>query len=92
MKRLSKTTIAVGKIVEKIPVVAGTQTDATLIAAGDKLNNKVMEKVQKQMKHLIERQSNFVRPFIENIDTVNKLSNSPVQLLVDKNNLYVGTY
>lgn len=91
LKGLSKTTLAVGKIVEKIPVVGDTQADETLIAAGDKLNNIGAEKVHKQMKQLIERQSNFVRPFIENIDAVNKLSNSPVQLLVDKDNIYIGT-
>lgn len=44
-----------------------------------------------QMRQLIERQSNFVRPFIDNIDTVNRLNNNPVQLLVDKDNLYIAT-
>lgn len=91
LKGLSKTTVAVGKIVEKIPVVGDTQADETLIAAGDKLNDIGIEKVYKQMKQLIERQSNFVRPFIENIDTINRLSNKPVQLVVDKDNLYIGT-
>ncbi len=32
-----------------------------------------------------------VRPFIENIDTVNELCNKPVKLLVDKDNLYIAT-
>ena len=49
------------------------------------------EKIRKQMRQLIERQSNFVRPFIDNIDTVNRLNNNPVQLLVDKDNLYIAT-
>ena len=44
-----------------------------------------------QMRQLIERQSNFVRPFIDNIDTVNRLNNNLVQLLVDKDNLYIAT-
>ena len=43
------------------------------------------------MKALIERQSNYVRPFIDNINTVNELHNNPVQLLVDKENLYIAT-
>lgn len=90
LKGLSKTTIAVGKIVEKIPIVGDTQADEALIATGDKLNNIGTEKVHKQMRQLIERQSNFVRSFIENIDTVNKLNNNPVQLVVDKDNLYIA--
>ena len=56
-------------------------------------DNEIMgtEKIRKQMRQLIERQSNFVRPFIDNIDTVNRLNNNPVQLLVDKDNLYIAT-
>ena len=48
-------------------------------------------KVRKQMGSLIEHQSNSIRPFIENIDTVNELYNKPVRLLVDKENLYIAT-
>lgn len=91
LKGLSKTTIAVGKLVEKIPIAKSKQAEETLVAAGDKLSDIETEKVRKQMKQLIERQSNFVRPFIDNIDTINRLNNQPVQLLVDKDNLYIGT-
>ena len=91
LKGLSKTTKAVGKIVERIPVVGDTQADEMLIAAGEKLSDIGTEKIRKQMRPLIERQSNFVRPFIDNIDTVNRLNNNPVQLLVDKDNLYIAT-
>lgn len=91
LKGLSKTTKVVGKIVERIPVVGDTQADETLIAAGEKLGDIGTEKIRKQMRQLIERQSNFVRPFIDNIDTVNRLNNNPVQLLVDKDNLYIAT-
>ena len=91
LKGLSKTTKAVGKIVEKIPVVGDTQADETIIAAGEKISDMGTEKIRKQMQQLIERQSNFVRPFIDNIDTVNQLNSNPVQLLVDKDNLYIAT-
>ena len=40
LKELSKTTKAVGKIVERIPVVGDTQADETLIAAGEKLGDR----------------------------------------------------
>ena len=49
------------------------------------------DKLRKQMSSLIKHQSNAVRPFIENIDTVNELCNKPVKLLVDKDNLYIVT-
>lgn len=92
LKGLSKTSNAVGKFVEKIPVVGDkTQIDENLIAAGEKLGSIGTEKVYKQMKQLIERQSNFVRPFIDNIDMVNRLSNNQLQMVVDKDNLYIAT-
>ncbi len=92
LKGLSKTSSAVGKFVEKIPVVGDkTQIDENLIAAGEKLGSIGTEKVYKQMKQLIERQSNFVRPFIDNIDMVNRLNNNRLQMVVDKDNLYIST-
>ena len=76
---------------EKIPVISKGQADEALIAAGDKLDELNAGKLRKQMSFLIERQSNSIRPFIENIDTVNELCNKPVQLLVDKENIYIST-
>ena len=75
----------------KQPVISKGQADEALIAAGDKLGELNASKLRKQMSSLIERQSNTIRPFIENIDTVNELCNKPVQLLVDKENLYIST-
>lgn len=91
LKGISKASTSVGKFVEKIPVISNTQADETLIAAGDKLGEINKEKLKKQMRNLIEHQSNFVRPFIENIDTVNELYNKPVQLMIDNENLYIAT-
>lgn len=91
LKGLSKTSTAMGKVIEKIPVVSNSQADETLIAAGDKLQKIGDDKVRKQMQILIERQSNYVRPFIDNIDTVNELHNNPIRLLIDKENLYIAT-
>lgn len=91
LKGIAKASTSVGKFVEKIPVISKGQADEALIAAGDKLDELNAGKLRKQMSSLIERQSNSIRPFIENIDTVNKLCNKPVQLLVDKENLYIST-
>ena len=91
LKGIAKVSTSVGKLVEKIPVISKGQADEALIAAGDKLGELNASKLRKQMSSLIERQSNTIRPFIENIDTVNELCNKPVQLLVDKENLYIST-
>ena len=46
---------------------------------------------KKNLSELISMIQDAVRPFIENIDTVNELCNKPVKLLVDKDNLYIAT-
>ena len=91
LKGIAKASTSVGKLVEKIPVISKGQADEAFIAAGDKLDELNAGKLRKQMSSLIERQSNSIRPFIENIDTVNELCNKPVQLLVDKENIYIST-
>ena len=91
LKGIAKASTSVGKFVERIPVISKGQADEALIAAGDKLDEFNAGKLRKQMSSLIEHQSNSIRPFIDNIDTVNELYNKPIQLLVDKNNLYFST-
>ena len=91
LKGIAMASTSVGKFVEKIPVISKGQADEALIAAGGKLDELNAGKLRKQMSFLIERQSNSIRPFIDNIDTVNELYNKPMQLLVDKENLYLAT-
>ena len=90
LKGMSKATSAIGKVVEKMPVISKTQIDENLISAGDRINEYGIDKIRDKMNALIERQNNFVRPFIDSINAVNELHNRPVQLLIDKDNLYIG--
>lgn len=43
------------------------------------------------MKQLVEKQSGYVRPFIENINTVNKLYNQPMEMIIDKKTYISGS-
>ena len=91
LKGIAKASTFVGRLVEKMPVVSKGQADEALIAAGGKIEKINVEKIRKQMNSLIEHQSNSIRPFIQNIDTINELNNKPVQLLVDKEHIYFAT-
>ena len=53
----------------------------------EQLNSKKTEEI---MKHLVHTQSGVVRPFIENINTVNRLYNQPMEILFDKENIYLA--
>lgn len=91
LKGIAKVSTSVGKFVEKIPVISNSQADEALKTAGGKLDKINAGKLRNQMNALIAYQSNLIKPFIENINTVNELYNKPVQLLVDKENLYLAT-
>ena len=91
LKGIAKASTSVGKFVEKIPVISNSQADEALKNAGGKLDEINAGKLRNQMSALIAYQSNLIKPFIENINTVNELYNKPVQLLVDKENLYLAT-
>ncbi|MGB4587714.1 MAG: hypothetical protein WBI17_00600 [Clostridiaceae bacterium] len=79
-----------GESIAKVPVISKSQIVETLIETGDKLGKFGSTRLKQTMKHLIGKQSSCVRPFIENIKAVDKLYNQPVELLFDKENLYIG--
>lgn len=88
---LSKTSLFLGKTIKKIPVVSKGKVDENLIATGDKILQISEDRVKNNMKLLIERQTNYVRPFIENINTINQLYNHQIRLMIDDENIYIGT-
>ena len=80
-----------GETIAKIPGIRKSQIDETLIETGEKIGAYQKRRIQTTMRPLLERQSSCVRPFIENINTVNRLYNKPVTLIFDKKTLYLGT-
>ena len=88
---IAKAATSAGKVVERIPVINKGQVDETFIVVGNKINKLNSDKLGKQMRSLIERQSNSIRPFIESINVVNEMSNRPVRLLLDNENIYIAT-
>jgi hypothetical protein len=41
------------------------------------------------MQTLVDKQNSYVTPFVENIKTVNKLYNRPLEIVFDRENLYL---
>ena len=79
-----------GEAISKVPVISKSQIDETLIETGEKLGKISTKRTEQTMKQFIEKQSAYVRPFVENINIVNKLYNQPLELLFDKENIYLG--
>lgn len=62
-----------------------------LIINSNRLEKKGLKRTEQTMKQFIEKQNDYIRPFVENINTVNKLYNQPIELIFDKENIYMGT-
>ncbi len=104
MERLSKSSLqsklfsglsavnkVAGETIAKIPVISKSQLDETLIETGQKISTYEAQRVQTTMRRLVDRQSGCVRPFIDSINTVNRLYNEPVTLIFNSETLYLGS-
>lgn len=88
---LSAISRGAGTAIAKIPGINKSQIDETLIEAGERIGAYKNRRVQTTMQQLLERQSSCVRPFIDNINAVNRLYNEPVTLIFNHDTLYLGS-
>lgn len=79
-----------GKTIEKIPVVSKGPVDEALIAAGTSLNRMGDQHGEQTLKMLRANKSAGIEVFSENINTVNRLYNEPMEILFDGQALYLN--
>ncbi len=91
LKGLASVGKAAGEAIAKVPVISKSQIDETLIRTGERLGSYNIRRTEQTMKQFIEKQSAYVRPFVEMIATVNRLYNEPFELLFDEENLYLAS-
>ncbi|MBQ9234522.1 MAG: hypothetical protein IJ167_10895 [Lachnospiraceae bacterium] len=89
MKGASKASKLAGKTIARIPVISKSQLDENLIAKSDEILDKNTRKTQKTMILFSENRTDDVKVFIDNIDRVNMLYNNPMDVLFDKDALYI---
>ncbi|MGD6779963.1 hypothetical protein ACQCT3_11805 [Sutcliffiella horikoshii] len=56
-----------------------------------KLEKKGSERTERTMEQFKGIQNDYIRPFVEKINIVNKLYNQPIELIFDKENIYIET-
>lgn len=78
-----------GEIIGKIPVVSKGLVDEALISAGGKIEKLGDKKTDKAMNRLIGSAMNCATPFVENIKTINKIYNEPMEILFDNENIFL---
>ena len=91
LKGLASVGKAAGEAIAKVPVISKSQIDETLIKTGDRLGSFSIKRTEQTMKQFIEKQSAYVRPFIEMIGTVSRLYDQPMELLFDEENIYLAS-
>jgi hypothetical protein len=79
--------LIVNRNIEKFAV----ETFALVNENQEKKRSESIEHTIKEFKKTVEEQNVYVQPFLENINTINKLYNQPLKLLFDKENIYIGT-
>ena len=80
-----------GVAISKIPGIGKSQIDKTLLENSERIEAYKDRRIQTTMHQLLEKQSHCVRPFIDNINTVNRLYNEPVTLIFNRKTLYLGS-
>lgn len=86
MEKAGKTA---GNAIASIPVISKGPVDEALIAAGDKLGKLSENGIDKVMSGFRNNRDAGIQLFQESIATINQMSNQPVEVLFDRDNLYI---
>ncbi len=90
LKGLAGASTAVGKAIEKIPVISKAYADEALISAGARLNAAEEEKLKKSLAEFIKHKTSSALLFVDNIEAIDQLYNKPLRIAVDAENLYIA--
>jgi hypothetical protein len=91
LRGLSIANKAAGNAIAKIPVISKSQLVETLIEAGRKIGTYEEKRAESTMHQLIDRQSSCILPFIDQINTINRVYNNPMTLVFNNETLYLGS-
>lgn len=78
-----------GKLIAKIPLVSKGQVDEFLINSGNKIKKINEKRNNKNIQKLIGNSIKGTNPFVESLNKVNMIYNEPIDILIDKDNLYL---
>lgn len=90
LKGLKTASKATGEAIAKTPVISKGKVDEALIDAGSRLGEIGSQRTLDAMAVLMNAKDDCVRPFAENIDSVNRLYNSPMEMFFDQENIYLA--
>ena len=78
-----------GNVIAKTPLINKTKFDELLINSSEKLKESNTKRNTKSMKKLVDNSLVGSNPFIDTLNTVSKIHNDPIDILIDNNNIYL---
>ena len=84
------TTKVLGKAVKKIPKLRDTQIDENLLETSERIKELDADTNQKISRTITNCQKVDVSPFVDNINRIDYLCNSPLKILVSEDALYIA--
>lgn len=91
LRGVSKAGTGAGEFATKLPLLNKIPINDTLIWAGEKAGELNEGRQQQIMENIFDTQAVIVQPFIENIENINKLYNTPTVLYLDRENVYIDS-
>ena len=88
---LGKAGKVAGKAIGRIPVINRGPVDEALIAAGNSIRKTGSKHGKDAMRDFRNNRDAGIRMFLGNIDTINEMSNRPLEILFDKETVYICT-
>lgn len=88
-KGVSKLTKKVGEKVANMPKLNKTMLDEVLIGSSEKIEKLESKRIESAANMLIQHKESGIKDFADNIKTIDKLYNQPVELVFDDKNVYL---
>ena len=86
---LGKVGRAAGKAIGRIPVINRGPVDEALITAGSSIKKMGSKHGKNAMRDFRNNRDAGIRMFLGNIDSINEMSNRPLEILFDKEMVYI---
>ena len=91
LRGVSSASKVLGETIAKLPVISRSQMDESLIDAGQKIGDYEKKCTAKTMRQLVEHQSSCVHPFIDQIQSMDRLYHGELTVIFNDETLYLGT-
>ena len=88
LNHLGRISSAVGKAIEKIPIISNSQIDENFIRTGRMFQGKAAVRSATKIVGLTVSRDAGITPFIESIQAIDQTYNAPTELFADRDYLY----